>query len=201
MLTIAYGGSRWRVSEFTNLDLEEIFAAFPAVAVLQPVCLPLVSCVFVVSMQLHCSWRLLLAWWITSKDCIEETVAVCGPARTIFRHSSWPERHLQWEEQWQGVCKSRPRHGNTTKEISKTKGRHGASFASYCYEKVDNKRQRAIQTKECEMQNQTKWRTRREIQRNISQEKRMWAWIQWESAPLNKRAPMRERLELLRETK
>ena len=30
------------------------------------------------------------------------------------------------------------------KKISKTKGRYGVSFASYCLEKVDNKGQRAI---------------------------------------------------------
>ena len=46
------------------------------------------------------------------------------------------------------------------KNISKTKDRHGASFASYCLEKVDNKGQRAIKTKECERRNETKWRTR-----------------------------------------
>ena len=43
---------------------------------------------------------------------------------------------------------------NSMKNISKTKGRHRASFASYCLEKVDNKEQRAIKTKECERQNE-----------------------------------------------
>ena len=53
------------------------------------------------------------------------------------------------------------------KNISKTKGRHGASFASYCLEKVDNKGQRAIKTKECERQNERNAaRDKREAQRN-----------------------------------
>ena len=69
------------------------------------------------------------------------------PSKTTFPHKSWPERHLEWEEQWHGVCKSRAAHGNTKKNISKTKGRHGASFASYCLEKVENKGQQAIKTK------------------------------------------------------
>ena len=53
------------------------------------------------------------------------------------------------DEQWRAICKSRVGHENTIKNISKTKGRHRASFASYCLEKVDNKEQRAIKTKEC----------------------------------------------------
>ena len=61
-------------------------------------CLPLVSCVFVVFPQPYCSWQLLLEWGITSKDCIAEAPAHCGPARTTFRHKSWPERHLQWDQ-------------------------------------------------------------------------------------------------------
>ena len=33
------------------------------------------------------------------------------------------------------------------KHISKTKGRHGASFASYCLQNIDNKGQQAIKIK------------------------------------------------------
>ena len=145
-------------------------------------CLPLVSRVFVVFLQPHCSWRLLLASRITSQDCIAVTPAHCGPARKTFRHKSWPERHLEWEEQCHGVCKSIPGHGNTMKYISKTKGRYWASFTSYCFGKVDNKRQRAIETKECERQNETKWpvRQKRNTKKYILGNKRMWAWMQRE---------------------
>ena len=78
------------------------------------------------------------------------------PSKTTFPQKPWPERHLQRNEQWYDVCKSRAGHGNTLKNISKTKGRHGDSFASYCLEKGDNKGQRAINTKECERQNEKK---------------------------------------------
>ena len=153
-----------------------------------PMCLPLVSWIFVVFLRPHCSWRLLLEWRITSKDCIAETPAHCGPARTKFRHKSWPERHLQYEEQWQGVCKPRPGHGNTMNHISKTKDRHRTSFASYCFEKVNNKGQRAIWTKECERRKETKLRTRQKGNT------RMYAWIK--CTALNTREPVRKGLEL-----
>ena len=53
-----HGGSRWQVSEFTNLFREEIFAKFPCRKQLpfaMPNCLPLISCVFVVFLQPYCS--------------------------------------------------------------------------------------------------------------------------------------------------
>ena len=69
------------------------------------------------------------------------------PGERTFSNQSCPGRHLQREEQWHDVCKSRSAHGNAMRKISKTKDRHGASFASYCLKKVDNKRQRAIRQK------------------------------------------------------
>ena len=115
MLTKAYGGSKWRVSKFTNLDLEEIFAAFSAVAVRHanvftacflrfhrfpaaPLQLATPACMRNHFQGLYCGNTLSLR-----------------PARTTVRHKSWPERHLQWEEQWHGECKSRPGHGDTIK--------------------------------------------------------------------------------------
>ena len=77
------------------------------------------------------------------------------PRKTTFARKSWAERHLQWEKQWHGTCKSRAGPGNTMKNISKTKCRHTASFASYCLGKVDNKGQREIKTKECERRYET----------------------------------------------
>ena len=47
------------------------------------------------------------------------------PSQTTCSHKSWPERHVQWEEQRHGVCKSRAAHENTMKNISKTKGSVG----------------------------------------------------------------------------
>ena len=60
--------------------------------------------------------------------------------------------------------------------ISKTKEKRRASFASYCFQKIDNKGQRAIKTKECERQNGSKWRTRQGKKEEIYLgDKRMWA--------------------------
>ena len=64
-----------------------------------------------------------------------------------FPHKAWPERHLEREGQCRGVCKSRAGQGNTIKYISKTKERNGASFASYCLEKIDNKGKPATRQK------------------------------------------------------
>ena len=83
-LTKAYDGSIGRLREFTNLYLEEIFAQFNCGKQLPfatRVCSPLVSCVSVV---LHCSWGLLLAWIITFQDCIAETLTHRGPERRHF---------------------------------------------------------------------------------------------------------------------
>ena len=113
------------------------------------------------------------------------------PRKTTFSHQSWPERHLQREEQWHDVCKFRAAPGNTMTNISKTKDRHGASFASYCLEKVDNKGPWAIKTKECERRNETKWRMR---QKNAGVNA-------LEIAALNKTGPAGEGLELVRGTK
>ena len=52
------------IIEFTKIYLEEIFAKIPCRKQLPfatPMCLPLVSCDFVVSLRLHCSWGLLRA--------------------------------------------------------------------------------------------------------------------------------------------
>ena len=59
------------------------------------------------------------------------------------------------------------------KNISKTKGTHGNLFASYCLERVDNKGQRAIKTKEYERQKRKeKRREKMNTKRYISRNKR-----------------------------
>ena len=100
------------------------------------------------------------------------------PSETTFPRQSCPGRHLQREEQWFDVCKSRAAHGNTMKKISKTKDRHGASFASYCSKKVDDKRQRAIRQKNISGK----------MKRNGARDKRMRAWKPWNSLRWTKRA-------------
>ena len=60
--------------------------------------------------------------------------------------------------------------------ISKTKEKRRASFASYCLQKVDNKGQRAIKTKEFERQlNRNGARDKVKTKKYISGDKRMWA--------------------------
>ena len=71
----------------TNLYIEEIFAKFPCRKQLPfatLMCLPLVSGVFVVLLQPHCSWWLPLVRRITFQDCIAEKPTRCGQARRTF---------------------------------------------------------------------------------------------------------------------
>ena len=87
MLTKVYRGWIWRISEFTNLYLKEIFAKFPRrkqLPFVKPMCLSLVSCVFVVFLQSYCSWGLLLAWRITFQDCIAEKIHSLWPRKTTY---------------------------------------------------------------------------------------------------------------------
>ena len=46
-------------------------------------CLPPVSCIFVVFLQPYCSWGPLLAWRTTFEDCIKEKPTHRGPARRL----------------------------------------------------------------------------------------------------------------------
>ena len=73
--------------DFTHLYFEEIFAKLlcrKKLPFATPMCSPLVSCVFVVFPQPHCSWGLLLAWRFTFQDCLAKTRTRCGPARWHF---------------------------------------------------------------------------------------------------------------------
>ena len=166
MLTKAYGGSRWLHKPLLWRNLCHI-ALHNAVSVRH-------ANVFIAHFQwFRRSPVSPLQLGNPARMKIHFPGPYCGnnhslrPSKMTYPHKSWPERHLEWDEQWHGVCKSRPGHGNTMKNISKTKGRHGASFASYCLEKVDNKGQRAIKTKECERQNERNAaRDKREAQRN-----------------------------------
>ena len=164
----------WRASEFTNLYLEDIFAKFlfkKQSSLAPPLCLPL----FIVCFRRFPAAPLQLRPPAPTKNYF--LGLYCGethplrPSKTTFRHESWPERHLPWEKQWHDVCKSRPAHGNTMKNISKTKGTHGASFASYYLEKVDDKGQRAIRQKNASggMKGNGA-RDKRETRTNISRE-------------------------------
>ena len=124
------------------------------------------------------------------------------PSKTTFPHKCWPERHLGWEEQWHGVCKSRAGHGNTIKNVSKTKGKRKASFASYCLKKVDNKRRRAIR------QRNVSGKMKRNGARDEGKQKEIYLGKQWNVnvntmaiGALNEREAVGEGLELLREAK
>ena len=86
------------------------------------------------------------------------------------------------------------------KNISKTKARHGASWASYCLEKGDNKGQRAINTKECE----AKWNeianetTGQHKEMQLEKQKNVGV-NSMEIAALNKRGSAGKGLELVRQ--
>ena len=150
MLPKVYGGWRGRFSEFTNLCLEETCAKFlcrKQFPFTTPMCLPLLSCVCVVFLKPHRSWRLPLAWRITFLDGIAEKPTGCGPARrhvpinldqnAMFNGknngTAYANPELRMKIQWQNLQDKRQR------------GLHS---------------QWAIKTKECE----------RQTQRNISWE-------------------------------
>ena len=115
-----------------------------AVAVRQPMFLPLVACVFVVFLQRHWSWGLLLAWRITFQDCIAERPTPCGSTGRHFPQILTRTTRIFNRKTMARRMQIRAGHENKMKNISKTKGGHRASFASYCLEKVNHKKQRAI---------------------------------------------------------
>ena len=140
---------------------------------------PFVSCILVVFLQSHCIHARMKNHF-PARNC--RNIHSLRLRKTTFRHTSWPERIFNANNN------GRAGHGNTMKNISKTKGRHRASFVSYCLERVDNKGQPAIKTKECERQNERKWRVRQIVntKKYIWENKKLWAWIQWKSLRLAK---------------
>ena len=134
-------------------------------------CSTLLSCVFVAFPQSHCSRGILLVWRITFQDCTAETSTHCGP---VTRH--FPTI-LDQNAIFDGkVPYANPELDmeNIMKNISKTKGRGRASFASYCSEKVNNKGH---------------WRTGQKVntKKCISGNERMWVWIRWNRCAKQKR--------------
>ena len=143
MLTKAYGGWIWRVSEFTNLYLEEIFAKFlcrKQLSLAPPLCLPLVLfCVFAVSrcsivVEDSCSHEESLSRTVLRKNPVVEAQQDDISPKLLTSTPSSYANFQTWTWKYNEI-------------ISKTKGRHRASCASYCFEKVDDKGRRAIRHK------------------------------------------------------
>ena len=87
MLTKAHCGWTLRVSEFTNLCLEEIFAKFPCrkqFPFAMRIYFPIDSFMFFAFLQPQYSWGLMHERRIIFQDCITETPTHCGPGRRHF---------------------------------------------------------------------------------------------------------------------
>ena len=121
------------------------------------------------SLQVGTNERMKVAF----EDGTAETTTRCGPARRHF-HIKFDHKKAVFNRKNNDMLYANPLWAwKYNENISKTKGRYQVSFACHCLEKIENKGQRAIKTKECERQNETKWRARQQV--NAKDNKRMWA--------------------------
>ena len=179
---------------FTNLYFEKIFAKSlcrKQLPLATPMCSPLVSCVFrrfpAAPLQLGSPACMKIHF----PGLYRGNTHSLWPSKTTFPNKSWPERHLEWDEQWHPVCKSRAGPENSMKKLARQKADIGLHTHPIVWRRSTTKGSERLRQKNPSGKMKEIYLG---IQKNVGVNT-------MEIAALNKREPVGEGLELVRGTK